>query len=97
MILKCLIAGRLDVNEGNQNKRGGLVEKWTIFNRWGWTIKRGGNFENSKENLEHEIWYDKFAILHEQTNLRLTFWLNFFFYNSTALFYANEMLANKKK
>ena len=58
--------------------------------------KRGGNFEYSKESVEHEIRYHKFVISREETGFRLTFSFTFFFCNSIAQF-SHRQNANKKK
>ena len=55
-----------------------------------------GKFEYDKESLEHEICYHKFAILHEETSLCLTFSFTFFFFHSIAQFLQKQNV-NKKK
>ena len=60
--------------------------------------KREDNSECGKENLKHDVRYYKFAILHEETGLYLTF--SFTFFTIIALhsfYYTNKMLTRKNK
>ena len=76
---------------------GGLVERQSIFSRWGWAIKGEGNFEYGKKNLEHKICFHKFAISHEETGLRLTFSFTFFPIIALHSFFLHKQNAYKRK